>query len=178
MDIIVTTPKSEMAAAAQEAADARAAGGDTEYFRRFPCARDHSPRKVNAGDRVYYVEDGFVRGYAVVSHIEESQYPMRCVTTGREWSPGFYLFLRADSWRWIRPIKMRGFQGFRYVTTETAADGQEYILFKKYPKYTIPLGLPVYDAGGWLDPRPRSSENGPPLAPPETLWRDHAHPDA
>ena len=52
-DIIVTTPKSEIANAAREAEDVKRAGGGM-YFRRFPPSM--SP-DVRPGDRVYYVDD-------------------------------------------------------------------------------------------------------------------------
>lgn len=135
MDIIVTTPKSQTAAA-QEAADCRAAGGGT-YFRRFPAS--HHPiaiGTVGAEDRVYYVEDGYVRGFAVIerTQLRESQV---CDTTGREWPPGFYIFMDAASWKWIRPIPMKGFRGFRY------AEG-----------FTTVAGCNVEIVGGWLEPKP------------------------
>ena len=157
MDIIVTTPKSQMAAAAQEAADARCAGAGTEYFRSFP--RAYAPGQLRPGDRIYYVEDGFVRGFAVVSHIEQSQFPMQCQTTGREWPAGYYAFMQADSWRWIRPIPMRGFQGFRYANgglTRSEYDGTRES--DDSPAHIVVDGVwhPVLEEGDWLFQRPRS----------------------
>lgn len=64
----------------------------------------------------------------VCTHLEAQ----RCDTTGRQWSPGIYAFMDAASWRWIRPIPMRGFRGFRYLT----------------------LAAVLVDTGGWLDPKP------------------------
>ncbi len=131
MDIIVTTPKSQMKAAAQEAADCIAAGGG-EYFRRFTRAVAVIP-----GDRVFYVEDGYVRGFAVVSRVEVRARPVRCETTGHLWPPGTYVFMAAPSWHWIRPIPMRGFQGWRTVisTRDLWPDRVKII-------------------GNWLAPRP------------------------
>ena len=135
MDIIVTTPKSRMAEAAREAAACIAAGGG-DYFRRFP------PRKwpvhLNPGDRVYYVEDGAIRGFAVVDCICDEVYARDCDTTARRYPPGLYVMMRADSWCWIRPIPMRGFQGFRYVRNELLPDGRHYLEI----------------VGFWRDPRP------------------------
>lgn len=134
-DIIVTTPKSQMKAAAQEAADAIASFerglGLTEYFRRFPLSA--YPKNVESGDRVYYVEDGYVRGFAVASRIEVRG-ETRCDTTMKMWYPGAYIFMQADSWRWIKPIAMKGFQGFRYIDAKTQRA--------------------VEVVGGWRDPRP------------------------
>lgn len=110
MDIIVTTPKFQIANAAQEAADCIADGGG-DYFRRFtPPGPD-----INIGERVFYVEDGFVRGFAVVSRVANIPRTMQCDTTGRWYAPGFYIFMPANSWRWIRPIVMCGFQNYRYI---------------------------------------------------------------
>jgi len=137
MDIIVTTPKAQMRAAAQEAADAVAAGGG-EYFRRFP---DHANPNVVAGDRVYYVEDGYVRGYALVSRVKHRSTHRRCDTTGRLWLPGYYVYMPANTWTWIRPIPMRGFQGFRYAQACCEAG--------------VAFDEDMEIIGGWLDPRPR-----------------------
>ncbi|MBE3096986.1 MAG: hypothetical protein IMZ44_07630, partial [Planctomycetes bacterium] len=87
MDIIVTTPKSEMANAAQEAAGCILDGGG-EYFRRFP--HRQAPR-IAPGDRCYYVEDGCIRGYALVTRTFLAGGMIYCDTTGRRWGPGFYV---------------------------------------------------------------------------------------
>ena len=149
MDIIVTTPKSEMANAAREAADCIAAGGG-EYFRRFPLVR--TP-KVTPADRVYYVEDGYVRGFAVISRLSYES-GMNCDTTGRRWARGWYVFMDANSWKWIRPIPMRGFQGFRYAgrvqisqTDGVGCPGDCKILVGA--NWQI-----VHVVGGWVDPKP------------------------
>ncbi|HUX17545.1 MAG TPA: hypothetical protein VMW52_13800 [Phycisphaerae bacterium] len=126
MDIIVTTPKGEMANAAREAEDCKRDGGG-EYFRRFPV--DRAP-EVLPGERVYYVEDGHVRGFAVVTRIHATASGQCCDTTGRRWPPGFYVFMDATTWRWIKPVLMNGFRGFRYARLTPAV------------------------IGGWLDPKP------------------------
>lgn len=131
MDIIVTTPKTRMREAAEEAADCIAAGGG-EYFRRF-----HSPNvpiDLNEDDRVFYVEDGFIRGFARVSGRLIYGIGFKCHTTGREYGPGYYVFMAAASWTWIKPIPMKGFQGFRYLPDRTARQ--------------------VEEVGGWRDPKP------------------------
>jgi hypothetical protein len=127
-DIIVTTPKTEMANSAREAQDCIQAGGGF-YFRRF-CVK---PAGVKVGDRVFYVEDGYIRGYAVVCDIFYSN-GMTCDTTGRKWPYGWYLKMRADSWKWIEPIAMNGFRGWRHMVK--------------------PERIPVIEVGGWLDPKP------------------------
>jgi len=135
MDIIVTTPKREMENAAREAEDCKRAGGG-EYFRQVPVTL--AP-EVLPGDRVYYVEDGYIRGFAVVKRIYATASGEACDTTGRRWPPGVYVFMDAKTWKWIRPIPMKGFQGFRYARLS---------LFR--------LPAPVEIVGGWLDPKPKA----------------------
>lgn len=146
MDIIVTTPKGQMANAAAEAADCIRNGGG-EYFRRFhPTAY---PRQIAVGSRVYYVEDRFIRGFAVVSLLLHSPAGMTCDTTGRVWSQGFYVFMDATSWQWVCPIPMRGFQGFRYVEWGGGDDSRNNIV-SGMGGFTGPLEI----VGNWRDPRP------------------------
>ncbi len=137
MDIIVTTPKSQMKAAAQEAADCIAAAGG-QYFRRFPL---EAPPDISVGDSVFYVEDGYVRGYCVVSCMDRELRKVRCGTTGRLWPAGFYVFMDATSWTWIRPIRKRGFQGFRY-------------------RHRFPQLRAVVVVGNWLAPKPDVAKQG------------------
>ena len=127
MDIIVTTPKSQMDTAAQEAENVKASGGGF-YFRNLG---QHCPRDLEEGDRIFYVEDGFVRGFAIITWVTETP-GLVCDTTGRQFGPGWYAISDAESWKWIRPIPMQGFQGWRYFD---ALDSLEVI-------------------GDWLDPKP------------------------
>ena len=139
MDIIVTTPKSEMAHAAQEAADCIAAGGG-EYFRHF--SDGYWGPKIRAGERVWYVEDGYVRGFCVVSRVLRRGAGEVCATTGRVWPNGLYVYMDAASWQWVKPIAMRGFQGYRYVHPRSVGEW---------------LAAQIHQAevvGGWRDQRP------------------------
>lgn len=81
--------------------------------------------------RIYYVEDGFIRGFGTVSMIVDS--PMTCDTTGRYWGQGIHAIFPANSWTWIKPIPMKGFQGYRYMAVDQK----------------------IEVVGGWLDPRPQ-----------------------
>jgi hypothetical protein len=147
MDIIVTTPKFLLAESAQEAANCIADGGG-EYFRRF--GHGQHPN-IAVGERVYYVEDGYVRGYAVVNRVMNPARQIQCDTTGRWYAPGFYVFMSSDSWRWIVPIPMLGFQGWRYarwnsesplhLAAETNGSGGRKLYL-------------IEEVGGWLDPMP------------------------
>jgi len=107
MDVIVTTPKQQMKKSAQEAENCLKNGGGS-YFRRFP----RLPKGLVSGSKIFYVEDGFIRGYGVVARVESGN--KTCGTHGTSWGSGFYAVIPADSWKWIRPIPMKGFQGFRY----------------------------------------------------------------
>jgi hypothetical protein len=148
MDIIVTTPRSQMQVAAREAADCIRHGGG-QYFRRF-----HStayPQRLGVGDRVYYVEDGYVRGFAVVCRTLHSPDCRACDSTGRKWSQGFFVFMDAASWRWISPIPMKGFQGFRYARS---AEGSNPNVIERFTADGEQEVAWVEIIGGWRDPKP------------------------
>ncbi len=124
MDIIVTTPKTAMSEAAAEAKVAKQgilAGTDVVYTRSLG---RNLPNSLDQNDRVFYVEDGFIRGYAVV---------LREPYRSREEPHRAVVMLSVTSWKWIRPIAMRGFRGWRY-------------------SYIDPDVIEV--VGNWLDPKP------------------------
>ena len=125
MDIIVTTPKSQMANAKKEAEDCIKSGGGI-YFRRL----SSRPSKLEIGDRVFYVEDGYIRGFATVSEIKKFA-GAECQTTRRSYPEGWFVMMDATTWQWIKPLKMKGFQDWRYCN---------------FPNIEI--------VGGWLDPKP------------------------
>lgn len=129
-DIIVTTPKNKMGLAAEEARQCIEGGGGF-YFRTFR----NRPTRLQIGSRIFYVEDGFVRGFGVVSEVFEGT--MTCGTSGEDWGEGYHAIMQADSWKWIKPIPMKGFQGWRYFQTK---------------------GIKVI--GGWLDPKPSITRSG------------------
>jgi len=137
MDIMVTTPKDRMEAAAREAEDCKQAGGGF-YFRRLCGSCGHTPR-IKSGDRVYYVEDGAVRGFCLLDRLEEKTVDMVCASNQTNYFPGVFAFMDARTWQWIEPIPMQGFRGWRY-----------------FPKELAPQVV-----GGWLDPRP-GIESEPP----------------
>lgn len=117
-DLIVTTPKRDIALAAREAAGIIAAGGGS-YFRLL----SRRVVKVNAGngDRMFYVEDGFIRGFANIIKIRFSRDGRGvsgvgevCSTTGVNWGIGTFAIMDAATWQWVLPVPCRGFQGWRY----------------------------------------------------------------
>ncbi len=133
-DIVVSTPKTRMKEAVEEAERAIALDGveRTYYFRNLG---KHGGANLGKGSRVYYVEDGYVRGFGVVEDDEDVLYRdyEECDATGREYGAGWYAYIPADSWQWIRPIPHKGFQGWRYAPAEWRE---------------------VEIIGGWLDPKP------------------------
>ena len=126
-DIIVTTPKNKMADAAEEARQCIEAGGGY-YFRKFPL----KPKGLQAGSRIFYVENGYIRGFAKVSKIQYGE--MVCDTTGKDYGVGYYATMPAWSWKWIKALPMKGFQGFRYLPEE--------------------IGEQIEVIGDWTDPKP------------------------
>ena len=127
MDIIVTTPKSQMKQAAQEAENAKLSE-DSYYFRKL----GRMPKDLNVGDKVFYVENGAVRGYCILHAIENEQGQV-CETSGKNYGDGLFAKMYANTWKWIEPIPMSGFQGWRYS--------------KLLEKEIVVLG-------DWLDDRP------------------------
>lgn len=133
-DIIVTSPKNRMDEAEQEALDCIANGGG--YYVRI---LHSTPKDLRIGDRVWYTENGYLRGYAFVDSVDKWKKPgdsVRCETTGRDWPipvGGCMVFMRADTWTWVVPEVFKGFQGWRYF------DHREWGCIK---------------IGGWRDPKP------------------------
>lgn len=127
-DIIVTTPKNKMAIAEGEARHCIEAGGGF-YFRTFR----NVPCYLGLGSRIFYVEDGYIRGFSEVHKIKDGN--MQCGTTGYDWGDGIHAIMPAYSWKWIQPIKMKGFQGWKYFDAKN-----------------------IKVIGGWLDIKPSTSE--------------------
>ncbi len=96
-DIIVTTPKRCRKQAAREAEQIKEWGSGYYY-------RDYTQQPpVKRGSRVYYVEAGYVKGFAEVVRVD-------CSDGHR-----YRMLMNAATWQWIVPIPMRGFQGWRYM---------------------------------------------------------------
>ena len=139
--IIVTTPKDQMESAAQEAKDAIENKVDW-YFRKLATY----PKELNSGDRVFYVENGFITGFGIVSGIA-NQKGLVCKTTDESWRDGIFVWMRCDSWQWIKPIPMKGFQGYRYRI------GIGEINLSKVKN---PCRFDFKIVGGWKDQKPKS----------------------
>ena len=109
-NIIVTTPKSESEKAKLEA-DFAKKNENSYYFRSFK----KLPKDIDVGSKVFYVDNGEITGFCVISEINKEK--KKCDVTGREFE-GFIVKMPANSWKWIRPIRHKGFQGFRYFDFE------------------------------------------------------------
>ena len=102
-DIIVTVPKTisweeylkELSKAEQ---------GETMNFKV-----THMP-KVEKGDKCYICHDGEIKGYMLISGTSNKSFD--CTTTGKHWDGNF--IERTGKFFDIKPIKMKGFRGFRY----------------------------------------------------------------
>ena len=108
MNILVTTPKSKHKLAEEEAKFVEK-NPDAYWFRTI-----RGKPNVQIGDKVYYVDNGEIRGYGIVFDIESGE--MECEATGRIYHG---THLKQRKWVWLKTtIPFRGFQGFRYVKDE------------------------------------------------------------
>lgn len=96
-----------------------------------PDISEYRPKSLDIGTRIYYVEHPSVRGFGTVSDIVDGS--MICETTGKDWGEGYHAIIPVESWKWIKPIMMKGFQGWRYFDI---------------PREEIKI------VGDWLDPKP------------------------
>jgi hypothetical protein len=104
-DIIVINPKKRRKKLDLEEENAWIEDGF--FFRTFA----KKPISLEIGCRIFELEDNFIIGFFEVSEIKNGK--MLCGTTGTIWN-GWHAILKTVSWKWIRPIPMRAFQGWRY----------------------------------------------------------------
>lgn len=109
MDVVVTLPKSVRWEDYEEELRAAEAGAVMSF--KVP----RIPKDVRVGDRCYIAHNGFVRGYMVISGLDDWT-EFACTTTGREWRGRF--IQRTGRFTYITPVPMKGFQGFRYWSHE------------------------------------------------------------
>lgn len=103
MDILVTTPKSEIDNSKKEAESC------DEWFRVFK----FKP-KVNINEKIYFVQNGEIIGYGIIFEIQPTEDYEKCEETDREWWGDWVI--RYHDWHWLKEkIKYKGFQGIRYV---------------------------------------------------------------
>ena len=115
MNIIVTIPKSERNNMVIEEEFATSNRGNITQFWNMK----RPPKNINVGDRVYFVEGGYIAYYQEVIAFGNDLY---CEATKRSW-PGFALILKYPPVKLNNRIKMKGFQGFRYADKKLTISG-------------------------------------------------------
>jgi hypothetical protein len=109
MDMLVTTPKSEIDNSKREGDEVEASGG--YWFRTFKFRP-----KVNTDDKIFFVENGLIRGYGVVFDVVQLTQAAICDVTGRDWGEKGGWMMKYRAWKWLSPcIQFKGFQGIRYI---------------------------------------------------------------
>lgn len=66
--------------------------------------------KCQAGDRMFVVYDGKVRGWMEIVDIKNTTF--QCLTTGKDWPQGWYIE-RAGEWHPVDGPEVQGFRGVR-----------------------------------------------------------------
>jgi len=113
MDMLVTTPKSEIDNSRREGEAVEADGG--YWFRTF-----RFKPKVEPSDRIYFVENGQIRGYGIIFKVEQMTGGLKngfqCETTGRMWGNEGDWIIAYKDWHWLKnQVSFKGFQGIRYI---------------------------------------------------------------
>jgi hypothetical protein len=109
MDILVTTPRSEIDNSRKEGEAVEKDGG--YWFRTF-----RFRPKVDVGDGIFFVEDGLVKGYGVIFEVSRLSEAAECDFTGRNWGNAGGFIVKYRDWRWLnKPVRFSGFQGIRYI---------------------------------------------------------------
>lgn len=109
MNMLVTTPKSEIDNSIDEAEALEEFGG--YYFRTY-----RFRPKVEVGDKIYFTENGQIRGYGIIISVLQTHGEI-CEVTGREWKGTWVI--KYNQWHWLKtPIPYKGFQGIRYIPNQ------------------------------------------------------------
>ena len=109
MDILVTTPKSEIDNYRKEGESVERDGG--YWFRTFRFLP-----KVELGDKIFFVEDGQIKGYGIIFVISRLSEAAESDFTGRQWGNQGGYIVKYKDWKWLKtPGPWKGFQGIRYV---------------------------------------------------------------
>jgi len=106
VNILVTTPKSEIDTSRKEGEIVESEGG--YWFRTFR----YKP-KVESGDKIFFVENGLIRGYGIIFEVSQTE-SEQCEVTGRIWEGNWVV--KYHKWHWLpNPLPFKGFQGIRYI---------------------------------------------------------------
>lgn len=109
-DIIVTIPKTKIKEVALKAVECFKAKGRIEFTREYPLGK--AP-PVSQGDKIFVVEDGFIRGYFVVLSVRDESHPI--IGTKDTFDEKTIVVLDIHSWNTVEPIAMIGFPNFKYA---------------------------------------------------------------
>lgn len=106
MDIIVTTPKSEIDNSKLEGSIVEQEEG--YWFRTF-----RFRPKVEIGDKIFFVESGQIKGHGIILRVSPTC-TEKCDVTGRVWKGDWVV--KYNDWHWLtKPIPFKSFQGIRYL---------------------------------------------------------------
>jgi len=72
------------------------------------------PVKADIGDKCYVVWRGYVRGYHIINDFLTRDEDFICSTTKMRYKAGNYIVREGSKFHRIKPVEMKGFQGFRY----------------------------------------------------------------
>ena len=109
MNILVTTPKSEIDTSRKEGEIVEQEGG--YWFRTF-----RFRPQVEPGDKIFFVEGGLIKGYGIIFEVSQSEEGEVCEVTGRTWGNSGDWIVKYHDWHWLkRPVPWKGFQGIRYI---------------------------------------------------------------
>jgi len=109
MDIVVTIPKVRQAEMEEEERLLRQRLDAGEKGLTLFWGTSMRPTKLMVGDRVYFVWDGAVRAYHILTGFRNDE---RCEHTGKRYK-GCCLMLDPEVHS-VEPEPMKGFRGFRY----------------------------------------------------------------
>jgi hypothetical protein len=124
MDILVTTPKSEIDTSRKEGESVERDGG--YWFRTF-----RFRPKVVPGDKIFFVEDGQIRGYGIIFEVSPLSEAAECDFTGRTWGDQGGYIVKYNDWHWLKtPVPWKGFQGLRYI--DRLAELREAVKKERY----------------------------------------------
>jgi hypothetical protein len=72
---------------------------------------------IRNGDKIFFVEDGQVRGYGTIFDLYMFDDAELCEIIGGPWGKAGDWVVCYNDWHWLeKPVQMKGFQGFRYVS--------------------------------------------------------------
>lgn len=121
-DIIITIAKDKIKEEALKVVKSLKSLGREEYYRQYSLNKQPP---VRFGDKVFILEDGYVRGFFVVQEVRRRSFPV--IGTADQKDEYSRVIFDVLSWQSIVPIPMNGFPGFKYVlddfTYQTIGDG-------------------------------------------------------